>query len=194
MTIKRLTVPTAAIKDTAADDPSKLLAPLENYALQPVPVAFENFAEVIIPLLAGYEKGHVFDVTGFYSRRKGIVLAEHQALLQHNQRAFDAAKKIDGLLIYFQGSLLVDPKSEDLSPDLELDFIPDCMSFCIWESLAAAKAGAMLAAHRAAAAGTERWYAHFVIKKYNLTSRKFTKNGGRYAEITTEAYQRGTVQ
>lgn len=150
------------------EDPAELLVPVENYALKPVPKAFENLDEVVLPLLEQVKSVDTFDVTGFYSRRKGISGEQHQSLLDHNQRAYDAAKQADGLILYFQGHLLVDPDDFPLDPGLDLKFNPDCMSFCIWESLELARTGSSVPAHKAAVRGTGEWYAGFAIKKYHL--------------------------
>jgi hypothetical protein len=131
-----------------------------------MPEAFENLNDVLAPLLASKPAGHVFDVTVFYSERKDLTTSENDELLAHNQRAFDGAKQMGGLLIYYQGPLLNPAKAElPLDPRLDFDFLPDCMSFCIWESLAKAKQGASNSDHRAAAEGAARWYRGFAIEK-----------------------------
>jgi hypothetical protein len=171
-------------------DPAELLAPVENYALQTLPEAFENFDEVVLPLLHGVKQIDTYDVTVFYSRRKGISTEQHESLAAHNQSAFDAAKKAEGLILYYQGHLLIDPVKADMSPRLQLDFVPDCLSFCIWESLDLAKAGSSVTEHRAAVSRVNEWYEGFAIKKYHLKVQQEQKNGKTYEKIVLEEYRR----
>jgi hypothetical protein len=147
-------------------DPADLLIPSPEYCLKPIAKSFENFDEVILPLLDGTTDP--YDVTVFYSRRRGITTEQHESLLRHNQHAFDAAKHVPGLVIYFQGYLEVEPDEDRLDPKLNLSFTPDCMSFCIWRSLSHAKAGAAIPEHKEAAARVDQWYGCFAIKKYKL--------------------------
>lgn len=153
-----------AIDPLTVDDPGKLLIPVKDYACKPLPEAFENLDEVLVPLLKN--GGAVnYDVTVFYSKREGLSKEKTEAMLMHNQRAFEAARRMGGLIIYFQGPLLNGVKDTDRSPKLDLDFAPDCMSFCIWQSNAHAKAGSHVPEHRAAAAGAREWYTYFAIAK-----------------------------
>jgi hypothetical protein len=168
---------------TVIDDPARLLLSVEEYALRPLPQAFENLNEVLVPLLRRSDPMSPFDVTVFYSRRRGLSGQQHASLQSHNQHAFDAAKHVAGLILYYQGHLLAEPASELLSPNLHLDFTPDCMSFCIWESLAAARVGAQLPEHRAAAARAGQWYSGFAIRKYQLSLRAVSRNGKKRTEI-----------
>jgi hypothetical protein len=154
--------------DTLADQ----LVPVAGYAQQPLPEAFENL-EVLLPLLCTADSED-FDVTAFYSKRKsGLSENAAQELAEYNQRAFDLAKDIGGLVFYYQkGGLLT--MSEDVVPNpvLGLDFTPDCLSFCIWKTLRQAKAGATLAGHQAASRRVNEWYERFAIKKYMVTVRE----------------------
>jgi hypothetical protein len=168
------------------EDPAELLVPVENYALKPLPKAFENFDEVVLPLLEQVKSVDEFDVTVFYSRRKGISPEQHQALLDHNQRAYDAAKRADGLILYFQGYLLVNPDDFQRDAGLDLKFNPDCMSFCIWESLELARAGSSVPQHKAAVSRTGEWYDGVAIKKYHV---KIGRKDGK-KKILFEQYER----
>lgn len=155
-------------------DPADALAAVENYALNPLPDAIANWHSVA-PLL---KPDHWYDVTAFYSRRKSDLSSENAKLLyEYNQRAFDAAKTNGGLILYYQGVLIGNdnPKTD---PGLTLRFIPNCLSFCIWESLPMAKAGAKIPEHKEASKMVSLWFDDFALIKYQLklkkTSRKKT--------------------
>jgi hypothetical protein len=179
---------TDKIKKPFAGDPAELLIPVEEYCLGQLPKAFENFDEVILPLLD--DDNGEYDVTVFYSRRKGITVPEHESLLRHNQHAFDAAKRIPGLVLYFQGHLEIQPDPKHLDRNLNLSFTPDCMSFCIWKSLKEAKAGAALPEHREAVSRVHQWYEGFEIKKYKLSVKTTTVKGKRQRVITFKEHER----
>lgn len=161
--------------------PAEHLVPTDEYATRRLPEAFENFADIIGPLLRHGVPGQVFDVTVFYSKRRQYEDSEHEELLVHNQMAFNAAVRHGGLIIYYQGELL--PAVEDGQGDVykDLGFTPDCMSFCIWESLAHAKAGSKVSEHKKASGHAWRWYEQFGIQKYELT-RIVSEKGGKQRE------------
>lgn len=164
-------------------DPSQSLVSLENYAHRVFPKAFTNF-EVLLPLLRS-ARGAVLDATVFYSRRKYPLIVKGHDLSEHNHHAFNAAKNSGGLIVYFQGNLLAGHHGGDtyLDPDLDLDFIPDCMSFCIWESLQQAKIGAGVPAHKEAAAKVNHWYTNFAIEKFEITIEKSERVGQKFEDI-----------
>jgi hypothetical protein len=145
-------------------DPADVLNSVENYALYPLPDAIENW-HGITPLL---DKDHWYDITAFYSRRKADLSKENAKLLyEYNQKSFDAAKEKGGLILYYQGVLLSN-NSESISPDLALPFIPNCMSFCIWNTLQEAKEGAKIPEHKKASQMTSLWFDGFMIEKYQV--------------------------
>jgi hypothetical protein len=145
-------------------DPADALIAVEDYALYPLPEAITNW-HAIVPLLI---TSHWYDVTAFYSRRKMDLNKEDSKLLSDfNQKAFDAAKEKGGLVLYYQGVLLSNT-SESINPDLMLPFIPNCMSFCIWNTLQEAKEGAKIPEHKKASQMTSLWFDGFAIKKYQV--------------------------
>ena len=176
--------------EAAVGDPADLLITTDEYCLRQLPNAFENFDEVILPLLSNDVEE--YDVTVFYSRRKGITVPQHEALRTYNQHAFDAAKHVPGLVIYFQGHLLIQPKSDHLDPKLDLSFTPDCMSFCIWQSLDHAKAGAALPQHRDAASRVNQWYDGFAIKKFKVSVQPRTAKEEPPQKIIFKPYERAS--
>jgi hypothetical protein len=104
----------------------------------------------------------------FYSRRKADLSKENSKLLSDfNQKAFDAAKEKGGLVLYYQGFLLSN-NNESISPDFTLSFIPNCMSFCIWNTLQEAKQCAKIPEHKKASQRTSLWFDGFAIKKYQV--------------------------
>jgi hypothetical protein len=149
-------------------DPADALVATENYALNPLPEAIENW-HAMVPLL---RENHWYDVTGFYSKRKADLSAENSELLyKYNQRAFDAAKTKGGLILYYQGVLLGNAH-EKVSSNLKLPFVPNCLSFCIWESLHEAKEGAKIPEHKKATHMTSLWFDGFAIQKYEVMLKK----------------------
>jgi hypothetical protein len=151
-------------------DPADALIAAENYALKPLPDAILNWHS-IAPLL---KLDHWYDTTAFYSRRKADLSAENAKLLfEYNQRAFDAAKAKGGLVLYFQGVLIGNDIYTNL--DLELPFVPNCLSFCIWESLQIAKKGAKIPEHKEAAKMVSLWYERFSLVKYQVKLEKTPK-------------------
>lgn len=145
-------------------DPADALIPTENYALYPLPDSITNW-HAIVPLL---QNNHCYDITAFYSRRKARLNKEDSKLLfEFNQRAFEAAKEKGGLILYYQGVLIGNDISQTNS-DLKLPFVPNCLSFCIWNTLQEAKAGAKIDEHKQAVKMISRWYDGFAIKKYQV--------------------------
>jgi hypothetical protein len=168
--MSQLQITAAETVRPAIDDPAERLVPVENYAVRPVPEAFENLDEVLLPELLQLDAPDeaVFDVTAFYSRRRpGLSIEEEQTLDSTNRAAFEAAIGVGGLVLYYQGQ----PLERETPPNsaLGLTFTPNCMSFCVWQSRRQAVTGARLQQHRAAVAGTHTWYEAFGIKKYALT-------------------------
>lgn len=149
-------------------DPADALIASENYALNPLPNAIENWHS-IVPLL---KPDHWYDVTAFYSRRKSDLSKEYAEMLyEYNQSAFDAAKTKGGLILYYQG-VLIENNNEKTNPDLILRFVPNCLSFCIWESLQMAKAGAKISEHKRASEMVSLWYDGFALVKYQVMLKK----------------------
>lgn len=145
-------------------DPADALVAVDNYALYPLPDAISNW-HAITPLI---EPDHWYDVTAFYSKRKTNLSKEKAKLLyDYNQQAFDAAKTKGGLILYYQGVLISDKNKKTL-PDLNLSFIPNCLSFCIWETLAVAKEGAKIPEHKEASKMVSLWYEGFALVKYKV--------------------------
>lgn len=148
-------------------DPAEDLVPRPYYYAVSLPEAFFNLDEVLAPLFSRKPAGHVFDVTVFYSRRKdGISGIFEEALSWRNQQAFDAASKTGHLLIYYQGPVIALRKTRS---SLRLDFHPDCMSFCVWDSLAHAREALKTREHAAAVQWVDHWYASYGIRKFSAT-------------------------
>jgi hypothetical protein len=153
-------------------DPADALIAVENYALNPLPDAISNW-HAMVPLL---KPDHWYDVTAFYSKRKADLSAENsEQLYEYNQRAFEAAKTQGGLILYFQGVLMGNDHKKT-KPSLELSFVPNCLSFCIWETLQMAKKGAKIPAHKKATHMTSLWFDGFSIVKYQVKLEKNAKN------------------
>ena len=148
--------------------PAEHLIPAKNYATRRLPEAFENFADIIGPLLRHGLPGQVFDVTVFYSTRRKYEDTEHEELLVHNQMAFNAAVRHGGLIIYYQGEPLSTVTDGEGEVFQDIGFTPDCMSFCIWESKEQARAGAQVSEHKKASGHAFRWYEQFTIQKFEL--------------------------
>ena len=145
-------------------DPADALIAVEDYALHPLPDAITNW-HAIVPL---FTPSHWYDITAFYSRRKMDLNKKDSKLLSDfNQKSFDAAKEKGGLVLYYQGVLLSNT-NESINPDLTLSFIPNCMSFCIWNTLQEAKEGAKIPEHKKASQMTTHWFDGFSIIKYDV--------------------------
>jgi len=153
-------------------DPADALVAVENYALNPLPEAIKNWHS-ITPLL---KPDHWYDATAFYSRRKPDLNSKNAKLLfEYNQRAFDAAKTKGGLILYYQG-VLIGNENKKTDPDLVLRFVPNCLSFCIWESLQTAKEGAKIPEHTKASEMVSLWYDGFALVKYQVMLKKKLHN------------------
>jgi len=145
-------------------DPADALTAVNNYALYPLPEAIDNW-HAIAPLL---KTAHWYDVTAFYSRRKPDLSSENAKLLfEYNQKAFDAAKSKGGLIMYYQG-VLIGNDNEQTRAGLQLPFVPNCLSFCIWETLQMAKEGAKIPDHKKATHMTSLWFDGFSLVKYQV--------------------------
>lgn len=175
-----------ALPPVLEDDPARLLVPRCDYARRPVPEAFENLDEVLAPLLREHGNSNVYDVTGYYSKRKDNLTAESQAaLLRYNRAAFSAAVKAGrgALIIYFQGELMKDTPVAEPNPSLGFEFTPNCMSCCVWESFGDSQTGSDTPAHRAAVEQAGEWYDHFAIKKYTAVVDGDKVNFQEYSKL-----------
>jgi len=144
----------------------------KDYALLPLPDAITNW-HAMVPLL---QTDHWYDVTAFYSRRKADLSKKDSKLLyDYNHRAFEAAKTKGGLILYYQGVLL-GKDNESTDPNLELPFVPNCLSFCIWETLQKAKEGAKIPDHKKASQMTSLWFDGFAIVKYQVILKKTSQD------------------
>ncbi|HET8575257.1 MAG TPA: hypothetical protein VFM02_03765 [Candidatus Paceibacterota bacterium] len=149
-------------------DPAQALRPYPEYARRYLPDAFPNIQQVLLLLFQQESLGHDFDVTAFYSqRRKNLTLKQEKELASFNQEAFDGAKENGSLLLYYQGEVLRDEERLTYRDKrlASLGFLPDCLSFCVWTSLAAAQFGAKSRAHMKAQTRAPKWYAHAGILK-----------------------------
>jgi hypothetical protein len=181
------TEPDLTIIPLLADDPARYFQPIQNYALMSLPNAFEDMKATLTRLFSRHPGVRIFDATVFYSRRRPNLSAEAQAALAHyNHAAFGGAIKHGGLVVYYQGHRLKGITAPELDPALDLDFIPDCLSFCIWESRPLAVAGAAIAPHRKAAGMVGRWYTDFALKKLQITI-------GADGSIVFQEYQRNKL-
>lgn len=151
-------------------DPAERFVSVENYALQPFPLAFVDIEVALEGLFKQRPDVKLFDATAFYSKRRPRLTTDAESeLARFNQLAFDAAKRIGGLVVYYQGQLLDNPISARPSPALDVGFLPDCLSFCIWESHEQALNGADITAHKEAARRVGEWYMNFAIRKFTIT-------------------------
>jgi len=145
-------------------DPADALNAAENYALYPIPKAIVNW-HAIAPLL---KPNHWYDITAFYSKRKTNISKENAKLLvEYNQKSFDAAKMKGGLVLYYQG-VVMNNENTSTNKDLTLSFVPNSLSFCIWNTLKEAKIGAQISEHKQAIQMIPLWYQNFAIVKYQL--------------------------
>lgn len=166
-------------------DPAVLFRPVQDYARLPLPEAFYDMPATLEQLFSSYKKVNKFDATAFYSRRRqNLSDEEEESLAVFNQAAFTAAESMGGLIVYYQGHILKKSKFCYFSVAKELGFVPDCMSFCIWQTRKQAKKGASVAPHKKAVARTHVWYENFGVKKYEInatdrnkiTFREFERN------------------
>lgn len=159
--------------------PEKRLVVATNYALRPLPEAIIN-PSVLLPALSGEMK---LDVTAFYSR--SFPLTEEQLAQRAlvDQKASEAAEKIGGLRMYYRGAQIPNVDGLRVDPALGVDWTPDAVSFCIWDSLAQAKDGANLKEHGEAERETSKWYSNFAIRKYNVWTEPGEMHDGRPAQV-----------
>lgn len=159
--------------------PEKRLVVATDYPLRPLPEGLVN-PHVLLPVLSDQK----FDVTAFYSRSKPLsdeALAERA---EFDKRASDAAETIGGLRMYYRGSQIPEPDDLPVSPDLGINYKPDAVSFCIWDSREKAKEGAKLSAHLEAVGKTNEWYENITIIKYTIwTVPGIVHNGREFEEI-----------
>jgi hypothetical protein len=79
--------------------------------------------------------------------------ADLDLLLEHDDRAYEEAKKSGGLLRYFKGH--ANERGE-------------CLSFCLWETREQARRAAGAASHRSAADISAKMYSSYVLERYWL--------------------------
>lgn len=161
--------PDLIAESLSSRDPALFFRPVQDYALQPLPIAFVDMEDTLKRLFKKHGKVSRFDATAFYSRRRPNLSDEdEEGLALFNQAAFTAAESMGGLVVYYQGHVLQEVDSKQLSKDLDLEFMPDCLSFCIWETRQQAIKGANVAPHKKAVARTHVWYENFALKKYTI--------------------------
>lgn len=161
---------------TPDSDPATLFMPVTNYALRPLPNAFKNFEETIRPLLEPFVDVKEFDITAFYSRRREGLSPEAEAELGiENDNSYSAALSAGGLVVYYQGALLEVDDNAKVDPELDLDFTPNCLSFCVWASRKQAIRGAQAKSHQNAIIKVDEWYEKFLPKKYAIKVHKADK-------------------
>ena len=88
----------------------------------------------------------------FRSTRRAT--ADLKLLKEHDDRAYEAALEVGGLLRYFKG---------------EMNERRECLSFCLWESREQAVAASSGASHRTAANVTAEMYESYALERYELT-------------------------
>ncbi len=176
--------------EVLADDPAASFVPTSDYALRALPYAFENIESTLEELFSRHPGVKAFDVTAFYSQRQpDLAPKTARSLVAYNRSAFSAAIKKGGLVAYYQGELIDNLADEPPDPALDLDFTPDCLSFCIWESRKQALSGAAVAAHREAASKVSLWYTNFAIRKLTiLTGISFVKTPKTPESILFQPY------
>jgi hypothetical protein len=159
---------TQRLLETApSTDPAVGFVPVADYAQRPWPAAFVELTGALEPLLLQTPEVEAFDVTAFYSRRwPNLPQRAENELLNFNQQAFNAAQQIGGLVVYYQGERVAPDSTVQPDPELNLGFVPDCLSFCIWQSRQQALNGADVRAHSQAVRRVDQWYENFAIKKY----------------------------
>ena len=159
--------PDLIAESLSTNDPAEHFRPVHGYACQTLPDAFVDIEESLKKLFKKHKNVKKFDATAFYSKRRPELDAEgEESLAVFNQAAFTAAESMGGLVVYYQGHTL---KSDyPMSPDIDIDFKPDCLSFCIWENRSQAVAGASVVPHKKAVARTHVWYENFALKKYQI--------------------------
>jgi hypothetical protein len=79
--------------------------------------------------------------------------ADLDLLLEHDDRAYEEALKIGGLLRYFKGYA---------------NEWGECLSFCLWETREQARKAADAASHRSAAGVAAQMYSSYVLDRYWL--------------------------
>jgi hypothetical protein len=127
-----------------------------DYATLPILEGF-NWDECT----TGMESGTWYLVV-FRSQRRPD--ADEALLEAYDLGAYREAQRASGLLFYFRGL----PNRHG-----------ECLSFCIWETRAEARAAATLPLHRAATRIVDRMYTTFTLERYMLHR---SRDGG----LTTE--------
>lgn len=169
----KISIPIATAKKipTPIGDPADVLQPAKNYALLPLPEAITNW-QSILPLIHTNQWN---DVTAFYSQRKtNLTKKEEKEAFNANKNAFDVAKLKGTLILYYQGKIVTDHTAQK-SSNLSLPFTPNSLSFCIWHTLAEAKAGAKTTEHKKASQQVSKWYDAFAIKKFQVRVTETTE-------------------
>lgn len=130
-------------------NPFEQLAPTgPTYARLPLLQAF-NWADC----LADQSPRHWY-VVAFRSIRSATADPAYLKLL--DDLAYEEAMREPGLLLYFRGAMTEHR---------------ECLSICVWESQAQARAAVRLAAHRAAADITDDMYDIFELERWLLIKR-----------------------
>jgi hypothetical protein len=132
--------------DAASPDLTGLRPAADAYALLPIADAFDWDAHAA-PHLAGE-----WYLVVFRSIRREVI--DEIRLTNLDDAAHEEAASAPGFIHYFKG-----PLAADLS----------CMSFCMWNSRADARAAAGLPAHRAAVIATGEAYESYALEFVRVT-------------------------
>lgn len=132
-----------------------------SYATMPVEHAFDwhGASEELV-------QGEWYLVAFRSVRRDG---SDEVRLIDHDHAAHQEASAAPGFIHYFQG-----PRADDGS----------CLSFCLWDSRADARAAAALPAHRAAVSILDEMYASYTVEFQRVT------RSAPGAALTFEPYDR----
>jgi hypothetical protein len=151
------------------NDPANRFEAVTDYALQPFPEASVDAKGTLRDLLSQYPETRQFDATAYYSRRlPDLSERAKTSLASFNRAIYAAALGLGGLVVYYQGDVLEKPSRSNISPSLELNFVPDCLSFCIWQTLEQAKAAGEIRPHREAVSRVSDWYERVAIEKFSI--------------------------
>lgn len=187
----RIIVPQADVDAGLAHqgDPGDLLVPVEAYASQAFSKAFENPGVIAgyIPYdtSQGSEPRTRKDLTAYYGRRKKLTPEAEKSLYDGDQAAQDAIKGVlsDELITYVKGEVVPDQKLQSPSPDLPLNFTPNSMSACIWNSREHGRAGAAFAPHEDVQRRIGEWFYHSAIDKLHVTREPGDRVGGAQTDV-----------
>jgi len=132
----------AAVRETFA----KLRPVTPEYATAPILEGF-NWSDCVAELPSG--SWYLVCFRSIHSAN-----ADEEVLTEYDNRAFAAAKAAGGLLHYFQG----EPNARGA-----------CLSFCLWQTLAQARAASAMPEHVLAAHIVGQMYDQYVLERYMLT-------------------------